>query len=332
MLLGVPVAGAFDADEVRRASAPTSPRWSPASRAWAASAPPPDGANKEERAAQAENLRKMLLAMVEDIRVVLIKLAERTQALRTLMSGDAQWRARTAREVLDLFAPLANRLGVWQLKWELEDLSLRALEPATYKSIAQAARRAPARSRALHRGGGRARCARSSPTPASRPKSRAGRSTSTASGPRCSASRRASTRSTTSAPCASWSTSVKDCYTALGLVHHRWTPLAREFDDYIAKPKANNYRSLHTAVIGPEGKPLEVQIRTREMHQHSEYGVASHWRYKEGGRKGGAARSDVRREDRVAAPGARLEGHGRRLERVARRRSRKASSPMRSTC
>ena len=190
----------------RRASAPTSRRWWPASRAWAGSAPRPRPATKEERAAQAENLRKMLLAMVEDIRVVLIKLAERTQALRSLMSGDAQWRARTAREVLDLFAPLANRLGVWQLKWELEDLSLRALEPATYKSIAKllderrldreryiedvvdtlrkelAARR--------HRGGSH----------------RAPEAHLQHLDARCSASRRASTRSTTSAPCASWST------------------------------------------------------------------------------------------------------------------------------
>ena len=135
--MDVPVAGAFDAEEVEaQFGADVATLVAGVARMGGIRATA-DSGDKEERAAQAENLRKMLLAMVEDIRVVLIKLAERTQALRSLMCGDATLRAQTAREVLDLFAPLANRLGVWQLKWELEDLSLRALEPATYKAIAQ---------------------------------------------------------------------------------------------------------------------------------------------------------------------------------------------------
>jgi GTP pyrophosphokinase len=293
----VPVAGAFDADEIKERFGEDVATLVAGVARMGGIARRPDGATKEERATQAENLRKMLLAMVEDIRVVLIKLAERTQALRALMSGDAQWRERTAQEVLDLFAPLANRLGVWQLKWELEDLSLRALEPATYKSIAKLPRRAPLDRERYIAGGGRY-----------------------AEEGACRRRHRAEVTGRPKHIYSIWTkmqrkqAGIEALYDIragahpgrqregllqrIGLVHHRWTPLAREFDDYIAKPKANNYRSLHTAVIGPEGKPLEVQIRTREMHQHSEYGVASHWRYKEGGGKGG--RHDPTFDEKIA--------------------------------
>ena len=253
------------------------------------------GATAEERAAQAENLRKMLLAMVEDIRVVILKLAERLAALRWLMSADEAPRRETAREVLDLYAPLANRLGVWQLKWELEDLSLRAIEPETYRQIAKLIdERRLDRQRyiedviaTLER---ELAASRIRADVSGRPKhifsiwSKMRR-------------KQAGIESLYDIRAVRIIVDdVKACYAALGVVHHLWTPLPGEFDDYIAKPKANDYRSLHTAVIGPEGKPLEVQIRTREMHQHSEYGVAAHWRYKEGA----AARHDPGFEDRIA--------------------------------
>ena len=250
-----------------------------------------------DAAAQAENLRKMLLAMVEDIRVVLVKLAERTQALRYLMGADESARQTAAREVQSLFAPLANRLGVWQLKWELEDLSLRALEPAEYKRIAKLLdERRLDRQRYIenviallrHELAGAGVKAEITGRPKhiysiwSKLKRKQG-------GIEAIYDIRAVRIIVDS---------IKDCYTALGIVHHQWTPIPREFDDYIAKPKANDYRSLHTAVIGPEDKPLEVQIRTRDMHQHSEYGVAAHWRYKEGSAK--AARHDPGFNERIA--------------------------------
>jgi GTP pyrophosphokinase len=297
LLLGVPVAGAFDADEIKeRFGADVATLVGGVARMGGIRASP-EGATKEERAAQAENLRKMLLAMVEDIRVVLIKLAERTQALRSLMSGDAQWRERTAHEVIELFAPLANRLGVWQLKWELEDLSLRALEPSIYKSIAKLLDE-----RRLDR----ERYIDEVIATLKQELADAGIAAEVTGRPKHIYSIWKKMQRKQAGIDALYDIravrilveSVKDCYTALGLVHHRWTPLAREFDDYIAKPKANNYRSLHTAVIGPEGKPLEVQIRTREMHQHSEYGVASHWRYKEGHAM--AARHDPTFDEKIA--------------------------------
>jgi GTP pyrophosphokinase len=253
------------------------------------------GATPEERAAQSENLRKMLLAMVEDIRVVILKLAERLQALRWLMAADAGERRATAREVLELYAPLANRLGVWQLKWELEDLSLRATEPDTYKEIAKLLDE-----RRLDR----QRYIEEVIATLKRELAAAGIAADVSGRPKHIFSIWSKMRRKQAGIDALYDIravrilvdDVKQCYAALGIVHHRWTPLPGEFDDYIAKPKANDYRSLHTAVMGPEGKPLEVQIRTREMHQHSEYGVAAHWRYKEGVE----SRRDPAFEDRIA--------------------------------
>ena len=248
----------------------------------------PDSAGKEERDLQAENLRKMLLAMVEDIRVVLLKLAERAQALRYLVGSEAASaddRAHAARETLDLFGPLANRLGVWQLKWELEDLSLRALEPEAYQRIARLLdeRRLDRQhyiedvratlERELAAAGVEAEVT-----------GRAKHIYSIWNKMRRKGSGIESLYDIRAVRILV--DEVKDCYAALGVVHNLWAPIAREFDDYIAKPKPNDYRSLHTAVTGPEGKPLEVQIRTFEMHRQSEYGVAAHWRYKEGATAG----------------------------------------------
>jgi len=255
------------------------------------------GADSQQRAAQSENLRKMLLAMVEDIRVVLIKLAERTHALRYLMDGDADARRTSAREAIDVYAPLANRLGLWQLKWELEDLSLRALEPGEYRRVARLLDE-----RRLDRERYIGEVAKA----LSRELAAAGIDADVSGRPKHIYSIVSKMRRKQIGIDALYDIravrilvdSVRDCYTALGLVHHLWTPLPGEFDDYIAKPKKNNYRSLHTAVLGPEGKPLEVQIRTREMHRHSEYGVAAHWRYKEGDVRGDAR--DAGFDDKIA--------------------------------
>jgi len=300
LLIGLAGAHAFDsADVATRFGADTATLVAGAARMDEIRATPPQG-DSNERAAQAERLRKMLLAMVEDIRVVLIKLAERTAALRFLIAGGSERkeaRQQAAREVLELFAPLANRLGVWQLKWELEDLSLRALEPDTYKSIA---------SLLDERRLDRQRYIEDVIAILARELESAGVRGEITGRPKHIYSIWNKMRRKQSGIDSLYDIravrilveDVKDCYSALGIVHHLWTPLPREFDDYIAKPKANDYRSLHTAVIGPEGKPLEVQIRTREMHQHSEYGVAAHWRYKEGATRG--ARRDPAFEDRIA--------------------------------
>lgn len=237
---------------------------------------------KKEPFNQAETLRKMLLAMAEDVRVVLLLLAEQVQLLRGLVKAeDSPLRTRAAQEAQEIFAPLANRLGIWQIKWELEDLALRMREPALYKKMARLLdeRRVDRESyldevteqlRAeLVRAGVRGEVS-------GRPKHI------------YSIWRKMQLKHLDFDQVYDVRAvrvlvrDVKDCYGVLGMVHGLWQPIPGEFDDYISHPKPNDYRSLHTAVIGPEGRALEVQIRTFDMHQHAEFGVAAHWRYKEG--------------------------------------------------
>jgi len=228
---------------------------------------------------QVENLRKMLVAMVDDVRVALIKLAERTCAIRAVKEADEEKRQRVAREVFDIYAPLAHRLGIGHIKWELEDLSFRYLEPEQYKQIAkllherrldreQYINDAMANLRQeLEATGikadisGRAKHIYS----IWRKMQRKGLQFSQIYDVRAVR---------VLVP------EVRDCYTTLGIVHTLWRHIPKEFDDYIANPKENGYRSLHTAVLGPEGKVLEVQIRTHAMHEEAELGVCAHWRYK----------------------------------------------------
>jgi GTP pyrophosphokinase len=229
---------------------------------------------------QNEILRKMVLGMVEDVRVVLIRLASRTQTLRWFSKNDAGERTEYARETLDIYAPLANRLGVWQLKWELEDLSFRYLEPELYKRIA-----GMLDEKRLER----EQYIRQVIESLERELKAAGVPGSVTGRPKHLYSIWNKMRSKAVDFSEVYDVraariivpEVKDCYAALGVVHNLWQPIPREFDDYISRPKGNLYQSLHTAVVGPAGRTLEVQIRTEEMHRHAEYGVAAHWRYKE---------------------------------------------------
>lgn len=230
---------------------------------------------------KAESLRKMFLAMVDDVRVVLIKLADRLHNMRTLGSLPEHKCKRIARETLEIFAPLANRLGIWQIKWELEDLSLRYLEPETYKEIVTLIdERRPDREVYIAKVVNRVR----------EELKKSGVRAEVSGRPKhiYSIYRKMSRKEVDFDQIYDvrgvrvTAESVPDCYTALGIIHSLWRPIPGEFDDYIATPKDNMYRSLHTAVVGPEGKPLEVQIRTYEMDYTAELGIAAHWRYKEG--------------------------------------------------
>jgi len=238
----------------------------------------------EHQSAQLEALRKMLLAMVQDMRAVLIKLADQVQELRYVVKSGGDSERREAAELTrDIFAPLANRLGIWQLKWEMEDLALRILEPDTYKRIARLLD---------EKRGDRERYIEGVIALLKGELARSGINAVVTGRPKhiFSIYKKMNTKDIDFKSLYDVRAvrilvdDVKDCYAALGLVHNVWSPIPKEFDDYIAKPKSNDYRSLHTAVIGPEGKAVEVQIRTHEMHQHSELGVAAHWRYKEGKR------------------------------------------------
>jgi GTP pyrophosphokinase len=235
---------------------------------------------------QSEALRQMLLAMTDDIRVVFIKLAERTQALRELADQDESRRRKVASDVRELYAPLANRLGVWQLKWELEDLSCRYLEPDTYRQIARLLdERRLDREWYIDQVIKQLAAALDADGLAG---------FSVTGRPKHIASILAKMRKKRLSFDEVYDVralrvlvrDVKDCFHALGLVHSLWQPIPGQFDDYISRPKGNGYKSLHTAVVGPENKALEVQIRTFDMHREAELGVAAHWRYKEGGGKG----------------------------------------------
>ncbi len=247
---------------------------------------PTPASNVRDVRTQTEVLRKMVLAMVEDIRVVLLRLASRTQTLRYYTGHPGPERDETARESLDIYAPLANRLGVWEVKWELEDLSFRFLNPKAYMEIAhQIDEKRVARERFIIEAIAllKKEC------------EAAGIQAEIYGRPKHIYSIWKKMRAKQVPLEKVYDLhalrvivdQVRDCYNVLGIVHQLWTPIAKEFDDYITKPKGNLYQSLHTAVVASDKRPMEVQIRTWEMHEHAELGVAAHWRYKEGVRKTG---------------------------------------------
>ncbi|WP_323794290.1 RelA/SpoT family protein, partial [Nocardioides sp.] len=249
-----------------------------------------DGVTKLDKvqygdSAQAETIRKMIVAMSRDIRVLVIKLADRLHNMRTLRYVPLKSQERTARETLDIYAPLAHRLGMNTIKWELEDLAFATLHPKIYDEIVRmVAERAPSRDQFLaeviRQVENDLREAKVKATVTGRPKHYysiyqkmivGGREFSDIYdlvGIRILVDE------------------DRECYSVLGVLHSRWNPVLGRFKDYVAMPKFNMYQSLHTTVIGPQGKPVEMQIRTFGMHRRAEYGVAAHWKYKEDGREG----------------------------------------------
>ena len=265
---------------------------------------------------QAENLRKMFVVMAKDIRVVLIKLADRLHNMRTISSHRREKQLSIARETLEIYAPLAHRLGIYQVKRELEDLSFRILDPEMYYDIKRRVRKKlPEREMII----------KEAMDILSNKLREEGIEASIKGRPKHFYSiyekmRRKNLSLEQLYDLLALRVIVKtvgECYQVLGLVHTIWKPIPGLFDDYIANPKSNMYQSLHTTVVGPNGDPLEVQIRTKEMHFLAEYGIAAHWNYKEGGQKV----DNLDKGTHVDTQGARNLGGGARQRRSAGRRA-----------
>ncbi|HEU5468019.1 MAG TPA: bifunctional (p)ppGpp synthetase/guanosine-3',5'-bis(diphosphate) 3'-pyrophosphohydrolase [Steroidobacteraceae bacterium] len=264
---------------------------------------------------QADALRRMLLAVVTDPRLVLVRLADQLRRMRRARELDEAARLHLAWETREIYAPLANRLGIWQLKWELEDLSFRWLEPGEYRRIAGWLNESRI---------DRERYIESVIAEISAELARAGIEAEVLGRPKhiYSIWRKMHRKNLAFEQVFDVravrviTSSVEDCYAALGVVHGRWHYIAGEFDDYIATPKDNLYRSLHTAVLGPAAVPVEIQIRTREMHDHAELGVAAHWRYKEGAARDAAYDRKIEWLRELLAPATEAESDADFLTRV----------------
>jgi len=265
------------------------------------SIPNHDGASNEHASQQTELLRRMLLAMVTDVRAVLVKLAYRTQRLHKLVRQGGPEKVNVARDTMEIYSPLANRLGVGQLKWEMEDLAFRILDPDAYKRIASALEESRA-DRENYIREFVATCESLLPEKNFPATKVFGRPKHIYSIWRKMRQKRIEFSDLFDVRAVRVLVDDEDenhCYRVLGLVHNQWQPVAGEFDDYIATPKENGYQSLHTAVVGTSGKPVEIQIRTTTMDRDAELGIASHWVYKEKG--GSVSQSDQRLQQSIAS-------------------------------